>query len=344
MAKISILFLFIVSLIVVLVNVFSGLWILPQYFTLGPLTIHYYGITMALAVGSGWWLAVKRAPKFGVDPAKADGLLPWLVLGGFVGARAYHVASSWQYYVQYPLDAFRVWHGGLSIFGALIGGIVVIVIYSRQFIFSSSPNNIGECVTGSTLLKFSKTLSVSETETSPPKGEKTKEWSIARRGTVRYNLQLLDWLAPSVLLGQIIGRFGNFFNYEAFGYPTNLPWKMLVPEGFRPMGFATSQYYHPLFLYEALGNVVILVVLLNFYKSYKSYMTYRAYKSGTLFFMYLFLYNALRFGLEYLRVDSTFVYEIFRLNVLVSGLLCIFGLLGYLVVTYVLSTPKNELD
>lgn len=322
----SILILLLLLLLLGLFYVFSGVLILPQYFTLGPVTIHYYGITMALAVGSGWWLAVKRAPMFGVDPAKADGFLTWLVLGGFVGARAYHVASSWQYYLQYPLDALKVWHGGLSIFGALIGGLVVVIIYSRQFVFGSSPN-IGEDRRG-----------IIRTGSTSP------NLSYSRRGTGGRTMLLLDWLAPSLLLGQIIGRFGNFFNYEAFGYPTSLPWKMFVPDGFRPLGFIASQYYHPLFLYEALGNLVILVLLLNLNRANKPYSTYRPYAPGALFFMYLFLYNALRFGLEHLRVDSTFIYEVFRLNVLVSGLLCLVGLLGYFTVTYVFNAQKNQLD
>jgi prolipoprotein diacylglyceryl transferase len=99
-------------------------------------------------------------------------------------------------------------------------------------------------------------------------------------------LVLLDWLAPSVLLGQIIGRFGNLFNYEAFGYPAGLPWKMFVPEQFRPQELMSYQFFHPLFLYEALGNAIILFTLLKLGKKLPS---------GRLFICYLLLYNMLKF-------------------------------------------------
>lgn len=272
--------------------VFSGSVVLPQSFSLGPLTVRYYGITMALAVGAGWWLALKRAVRFGVTTAQADSLLQWLVLGGFIGARLYHVASSWQYYWQYPVDIFKVWQGGLSIFGALLGGFVIVVI----FVFK------GNLLVGS-----------SDHATPNP--------SYLRRGRGERALHLLDWLIPSVVLGQIIGRFGNFFNYEAFGYPTRLPWKMFVPIQFRPEQLVQSAFFHPLFLYEALGSLLILCVLLLLSKR-------KNLAAGNLFFLYLFLYNALRFVIEFGRVDSTFLWGIIRLNSLTSAVLCMVGLAG----------------
>ena len=272
--------------------VFSGSVVLPQSFSLGPLTVRYYGITMALAVGAGWWLALKRAVRFGVTTAQADSLLQWLVLGGFIGARLYHVASSWQYYWQHPVDIFKVWQGGLSIFGALLGGFVIVVI----FVFKGN-------------------LLVGSSDHTTPKP------SYLRRGTGERALHLLDWLIPSVVLGQIIGRFGNFFNYEAFGYPTRLPWKMFVPIQFRPEQLVQSAFFHPLFLYEALGSLLILCVLLLLSKR-------KNLAAGNLFFLYLFLYNALRFVIEFGRVDSTFLWGIIRLNNLTSAVLCMVGLAG----------------
>lgn len=280
----SIAFVCVLLLALGLYYVFSGSVVLPQLFSLGPLNVRYYGLTMALAVGAGWWLALRRAPQFGVTTAQADSLLQWLVLGGFMGARLYHVASSWQYYWQFPLDIFKVWQGGLSIFGALLGGFVVIV-----------------------LLTF-----------------KQRHHLVPR--VQSYNLQLttynyLDWLIPSVVLGQIIGRFGNLFNYEAFGYPTKLPWKMFVPEQYRPPEFLQDSFFHPLFLYEALGNVLVLCVLLRVFRGRRQY-------AGSLFFLYLFLYNALRFVIEFWRVDSTFLWGIIRLNTLSSAVLCVVGMAG----------------
>ncbi len=287
----SILIVLLLFLVVGIFFVFSGSFALPQYFFIGSISVHYYGITMALAVGAGWWLASKRAPKYGIDTAKIDTFLLWLAFGGFVGARAYHVASSWRYYLEAPFDALKVWHGGLSIFGALIGGFIVIVFFGKK-------------------LLTDKQFSNRNASYLPPS-----------------TLRLLDWLAPSVVLGQIIGRFGNFFNYEAFGYPSNLPWHMFVPEQFRPDGLLGFAFFHPLFLYEALGNACILYVLLKLGAKPST----RIARPGWLFFLYLFLYNAMRFALEFLRTDSTFLWAGVRLNVLVSAGLCLTAFIGLLV-------------
>ncbi len=150
------------------------------------------------------------------------------------------------------------------------------------------------------------------------------------RGTSIF--KLLDWLAPSLLLGQIIGRFGNLFNYEIFGYPTGLPWKMFVPPQFRPFEYIASRYFHPLFLYEALFNAVVFFILLRFVKD--------KYRSGSLFFGYLFLYNAGRFFLELLRPDSVFIGSL-RLNSLVSAALMLTGLAGFFYFNYAHIFPSN---
>jgi phosphatidylglycerol:prolipoprotein diacylglycerol transferase len=274
----------IIALIAFLWVVFSGRVVLSPEFHLGFVRIRFYGITMALAVGAGWWLATKRAGDYGIEPSKVDSFLLWLAIGGFIGARLYHVASSWQYYAEYPSDIIKIWNGGLSIYGALIGGLIVLCLLAFRGFPSAAEGN-------------------------PLKGRV---------------LRCLDWLAPSVVVGMIIGRFGNFFNYEAFGYPTSLPWKMFVPTAFRPESLAGSSFFHPLFLYEAIGNALILWLLLYLSRPINRHAT-KMRIPGTLFFVYLILYNALRFGLEHLRVDSTFLWGNIRLNALVSGLLFIVG-------------------
>ncbi len=254
----SFLFIF---LIFVISPVFSGHIILPQYFSIGPLVIHYYGIVMALAVACAFFVAIKRSPKYGIDPKHGEDLIFWLIIVGFIGARIYHVITHFAYYISYPADILKVWNGGLSIFGAILGGILVLLFLCRT-----------------------------------------------------YNLKpktLLDWLTPSIILGQIIGRFANLFNYEAFGYPTSLPWKMFVPPQFRPEQYQQFSFFHPFFLYEALGNAIMLVVLLKIVK-FKS--------PGSLFFSYLLLYNTLRFVLEFTRTDSTIIFGL-RLNAYVGLLI-----------------------
>ncbi len=272
-----------IILIYFLARVFSGNLILPQTFSLGSLSVHYYGLIMALAVGAGFYLAIKRALIFGLTTKQAEDLLFWVIVGGFVGARLYHVFSSFGYYQQNPLDVLKVWQGGLSIFGALFGGFVVLWVYNKLL---------------------------------------TTHYSL---------LTFFDWLTPSILIGQIIGRFGNLFNYEAFGYQTNLPWKMFVPLLSRPQSLVQFSFFHPLFLYEALGNLVILFIVFRLGRQKKA-------SGGELFFSYLLLYNSMRFFLELLRVDSTFFGAI-RLNSLASLILCLVGLAGVIYTKRNVQTP-----
>ena len=240
--------------------VFSGQIILPQIFSLGPFTTRYYGLIMALAVASGFYLAKKRAGEYGIDSKLADDLIFWIIVGGFIGARLYHILSSIGYYQNHLIDTFKVWNGGLSIYGAVLGGLSVILLLATS-----------------------------------------------------YHLQitrLLNWLTPSLILGQIIGRFGNLFNYEAYGYPTNLPWRIFVPEAFRPGAFSGFNFFHPWFLYEQLGLLAIFFILRTKRKSGES----------NLFLAYVLLYNILRFALEFLRIDSV-LWQGFRQNAAVSLLL-----------------------
>src|SRR5690242_2709940 len=109
---------FVLAVVLFLRQVFSGRLILAQSFNLGPLAIHYYGVILAVAAGAGIYLAQMRSEKFGLTKKQAEDILFWTVLGGFAGARLYHVLSSAGYYWGHPADILKVWNGGLSIYGA----------------------------------------------------------------------------------------------------------------------------------------------------------------------------------------------------------------------------------
>jgi phosphatidylglycerol:prolipoprotein diacylglycerol transferase len=114
--------------------------------------------------------------------------------------------------------------------------------------------------------------------------------------------QLADLIAPALILGQAIGRWGNFFNSEAFGGPTNLPWKLYIPLVRRPPGYATVEYYHPTFLYESLWDLMVFAILISlFFWGLKAGVHL---KVGTLFLTYLVGYGCGRFWIEGLRTDS----------------------------------------
>ncbi|HUM16558.1 MAG TPA: prolipoprotein diacylglyceryl transferase [Candidatus Nitrosotalea sp.] len=109
--------------------------------------------------------------------------------------------------------------------------------------------------------------------------------------------QFLDVAAPSLALGQAIGRWGNFFNEEAFGRPTDLPWKLFISPPNRPLQYAQSEYFHPTFLYESLWDLIVFLLL---------YLTLRdrlKRAPGALFLAYLGLYSLGRLFTEGLRTD-----------------------------------------
>ena len=108
----------------------------------------------------------------------------------------------------------------------------------------------------------------------------------------------LDIAAPSMVLGQAIGRWGNFFNEEAFGRPTDLPWKLYISPEHRPLGYAQFEYFHPTFLYESLWDFAVFLLLVGLLRSRLKT------RPGALFFAYVGLYSIGRFAIEALRLDS----------------------------------------
>ena len=108
----------------------------------------------------------------------------------------------------------------------------------------------------------------------------------------------LDILAPCVAIGQAIGRWGNFFNQEAFGTPTDLPWKLYIDPAHRPPQYAGLEYFHPTFLYESVWNFLVFLLLwFGLRKRLES-------RRGALTLCYLGLYSIGRFFVEGLRTDS----------------------------------------
>lgn len=114
--------------------------------------------------------------------------------------------------------------------------------------------------------------------------------------------QLTDLVAPSLILGQAIGRWGNFFNSEAFGGPTDLPWKLYIPPSQRPPEYANFEYFHPTFLYESLWDLMVFGILLTLF--FRGLQGKLRLKVGTLFMVYLVAYSLGRFWIEGLRTDS----------------------------------------
>ena len=232
---------------------------MPEGFNLGPLFIRFYGIILMTGAVAGAFLARRQAKKHGYDPEIVWDLFIYLLIGGIVGARIWHIltpspstgiTAGW--YLTHPLDALAVWKGGLGIPGAVIGGLIALFVYSRK-----------------TGIDFA-------------------EWT--------------DIAAPGLALGQAIGRWGNFFNQELYGAPTNLPWKLYIDPSHRLASYANVEYYHPLFLYESIWNLMNMFLLLWISRKFVDSL-----KQGDVFLIYLIVYPIGRFLLEFLRLDSSLV-------------------------------------
>jgi phosphatidylglycerol---prolipoprotein diacylglyceryl transferase len=224
----------------------------PIFLDWGFITLRWYGLLIASAVLIGVSLSAYLAKRRGVDPDLLNDLAIWLVVAAIPAARLYYVAFEWKNYVNRPEEIFAIWHGGIAIHGAILGGSLAAFIFSRL--------------------------------------KRVSFW------------QLTDLVAPSLILGQAIGRWGNFFNSEAFGRPTDLPWKLYIPLAQRPPGYTQFEYFHPTFLYESLWNLGVFVLLMVlFFRGLKGRLPL---KVGTLFMVYLATYSLGRFWIEGLRMDS----------------------------------------
>ena len=144
---------------------------------------------------------------------------------------------------------------------------------------------------------------------------------------------VLDVLVPSVALGQAIGRWGNFFNSEAFGVPTDLPWKLFIPYGSRPLIYADSEYFHPTFLYESIWNLALFALLFSLFRLGRSGQM--QLPAGSLSCLYLVGYSIGRVWIEGLRIDPLCIGALppaceggLRMAQVMSGALALVGSFG----------------
>ena len=213
------------------------------------INIYYYGVIMAIAISVGVILSDWLGSKF--FKLKKDTIIdlaPYLVIFGILGARIYYCLLNYDFYLRFPTEIIAIRHGGISIHGAMLGGLLGI-------------------------------------------------WFFAKRHKINI-ATLCDTTVIGLSIAQAIGRWGNFFNSEAFGIPTNLPWKLYIAPQYRPIPFQDYEYFHPAFLYESILDAIIFVILLLLAKSGK------IKQHGNLTFCYLILYSIARICVEFFRIDS----------------------------------------
>lgn len=203
-------------------------------------------MAFAIAVGTLFadWFGTKY---FNLEKETIIDLAPYLIIFGLIGARLYYCVLDYGFYMRFPTEIFAIRHGGISIHGAIFGGLAGLIIFCARHKIS-----------------FKK---------------------------------LCDVCSIGLVLGQTIGRWGNFFNSEAYGLPTNLPWKLYIAPQFRQIPFQDYSFYHPAFLYESIFDLVIFGILIFLIT------TKRIKKEGNLALVYLILYSIVRIFVEYCRID-----------------------------------------
>jgi len=222
----------------------------PVFFRIGSITVYWYGVLIVSGAMLAAYIVSKLSARNGHDPEIAWNMLIVALFSGIIGARIYHIISSWDYYAAHPGEMFGLQMSGFGIFGAVAGGALGIYIYTRI------------------------------------KGLRYLEW--------------LDYVAPGLLIAQAIGRWGNFFNQELYGPPSDLPWAIPIDPDHRLSGYEMYERFHPTFLYESILNLIGGLLLLHLARRWKSGRLY-----GDLFFLYGMIYSAIRFFIEgYFRPDA----------------------------------------
>lgn len=236
----------------------------PILVQLGPLAVHWYAITMILAIVLGTFVASRYVARHGQDPNTIWDMLLWVLVPALIGARLYYVfiqsprgPQGIEHYLSHPIEILQIWNGGIHIYGALIFGGIAVLLYMRVH-----------------KLPFS---------------------------------IYLDGVGLGLLLGQAIGRIGNFINQELYGPPTTLPWGLRIDSAHRVPPYNNLSLYpesvrfQPLFLYELLWDALGFVLLLWISRRFGKRL-----RNGDLFLMYLIWAPLGRFFIEFMRTDSWF--------------------------------------
>ncbi|MEV0846781.1 prolipoprotein diacylglyceryl transferase [Streptomyces sp. NPDC049954] len=225
---------------------------------LGPLPLRGYafciiiGVFVAVLLGNRRWIAR------GGRPGTVADIAVWAVPFGLVGGRLYHVITDYELYFTKGrdwVDAFKIWEGGLGIWGAIAFGALGAWIGCRR------------------------------------RGITLPSWA--------------DAVAPGVAFAQAIGRWGNWFNQELYGKPTDLPWALKITSD---TGGRVPGTYHPTFLYECLWCIGVGLLVLWADRRFRL-------GHGRAFALYVAAYCAGRGWIEYLRVDEAHHILGVRLNV-----------------------------
>ncbi|HEX7064186.1 MAG TPA: prolipoprotein diacylglyceryl transferase [Bacillales bacterium] len=238
---------------------------------IGSIHIYWYGVIIAFGALLGLVLAVRESRRRGLPKDAIVDFLLFAVPVAIIFARAYYVIFKWEYYSRHLSEIVAIWHGGIAIHGALIGGGLTAIIFCKLRDLS--------------FWKFT------------------------------------DIIAPSVILGQAIGRWGNFVNQEAHGAMVSRSFleNLYLPEWIINQMFIDGAYYAPTFLYESVWDFFVFVILLILRRA--------NLVRGEVFLSYVILYSVGRFYIEGLRTDSLMLMPGLRMAQAISVVLIILAIL-----------------
>lgn len=234
-----------------------------SYIELGPFRVHFYALFILTGIILALILTEARLKSRGAEPGIALDISLWAIPFGILGGRFFHVVTHPNDYFFEGADllaVFRIWEGGLAIYGALMLGALGAYIGARQ-----------------AGLKFT---------------------------------SYLDAVAPGVLLAQAIGRWGNYFNNELYGIPTDLPWGLEIPSSnpAYPAGLPDGVLFHPTFLYESIWSLAGVALLLAADKRFNL-------RFGKMLGLYLVYYSLGRIWVEAIRIDPSEILLGLRINI-----------------------------
>jgi phosphatidylglycerol:prolipoprotein diacylglycerol transferase len=227
---------------------------------IGVLYIRYYGIILMSAALLVAWTGEVLARRRRFDPEIVWDMFLWIVIGSVVGARIWHILTPPESMVAVGMDTGYYLTHPFDAVNLTKGGLGL-------------PGGI---IGGALAM-----------------------WLYTRRNKLSFAVWG-DIAVPGVAIGHAFGRLGNWVNNEVYGAPTNLPWGIYIPPQYRLTEFANVDRYHPLFLYEALLNVVNFIILILLGQKYSERLKL---KDGDLIFFYFINYGTIRFFLEFLRLD-----------------------------------------
>lgn len=233
---------------------------IPLPFLNQPFHIYFYGILITLGVIAAAVVGQFEAKRRGLNPEIILDMLFWLVIAGIIGARIWHILTPPPSMVEHGITTMYYFTHPLEMLAIRNGGLGIP----------------GAVIGGALAL-----------------------WIYTRK----YKLNFLTWAdiaAPGLALAQAIGRWGNYFNQELYGAPTDLPWKLFIDSAHRLPGYENFSYYHPLFFYEFLWNLANAIFLFVLGRKMASRL-----KPGDLLLIYMITYPVGRFFLDFLRLDAS---------------------------------------